>query len=521
MNKKDKIKEILSKLNKQPVLFIGSGFSKRYLNLENWEGLLKKFIAEITDDKFKYSSYYNKIESSNYYGKQAGIASLLEKDYNNAIFEQDKFSDFKKRNAYEIQQGVSPFKIAISEYMESINLNITNEEIELLKEIGIRNISGVITTNYDCFLEKIFLNFKTYSSQEELIFSNIENIGEIYKIHGTSKIPNSIIITSEDYKKFEEKSDYLTAKLLTIFIEYPIIFLGYSLKDRNIQNIFNSIAKCLNEKQLKKLKEQLIFIHRNTEEESVSTHSINFSNEKSIEMLKIETNDYKSIFEAIKEIKPKFNPKVIRQLKKEIYKLAETENPKTYIVATGFENLDKLDENNEYVINVGINQKYGIPIKAEDIYKDTIFDSGGLGIDLLINTYFPILLKTNSGGLPIYKYLKNFDKILPEEIKNMIVSKNSIDDFLNNSLKKEKENFRKTLKDKSIKEILKIFPLEGYKKILFLEENEINIEELENYLKNIFNDKIIQKNTQLKRLIRIYDFLKYKNNWYFFFNMIV
>ena len=158
MKSQKTIKDIITSLNKQPVLFIGSGFSKRYLGLENWEELLKKFISDISDDEFKYEMYANKISEEDYYGKQAAIAKLLEKDYNEAVFENSKFDDFKIRNKDFIKKGISPFKIAIAEYFENINYDNTkeNEEIKLLKEIQQRNISGIITTNYDKFLEKIF-----------------------------------------------------------------------------------------------------------------------------------------------------------------------------------------------------------------------------------------------------------------------------------------------------------------------------------------------------------------------------
>lgn len=137
MKSQKTIKDIIISLNKQPVLFIGSGFSKRYLGLENWEELLKKFIFDISDDEFKYEMYANKISEEDYYGKQAAIAKLLEKDYNKAVFENSKFDDFKIRNKDFIKKGISPFKIAIAEYFENINYDNTkeNEEIKLLKEI--------------------------------------------------------------------------------------------------------------------------------------------------------------------------------------------------------------------------------------------------------------------------------------------------------------------------------------------------------------------------------------------------
>ena len=37
-----------------------------------------------------------------------------------------------------------------------------------------------------------------------------------------------------DYQKFHDKGKYLAAKLMTIFMEYPIIFMGYSLPSDDI-----------------------------------------------------------------------------------------------------------------------------------------------------------------------------------------------------------------------------------------------------------------------------------------------
>ncbi len=40
---------------------------------------------------------------------------------------------------------------------------------------------------------------------------------------------------------------------MTIFVEYPILFLGYSLQDTNIQSILQSIMGCLTEPQIETL----------------------------------------------------------------------------------------------------------------------------------------------------------------------------------------------------------------------------------------------------------------------------
>lgn len=76
------ITRIIQRSNRHPFLFIGSGFSKRYFNLLNWEGLLRKFAEEFSGDDFKFDFYKNKIDSSIPNILYPQIASLLEKGYN-------------------------------------------------------------------------------------------------------------------------------------------------------------------------------------------------------------------------------------------------------------------------------------------------------------------------------------------------------------------------------------------------------------------------------------------------------
>ena len=56
---------------------------------------------------------------------------------------------------------------------------------------------------------------------------------------------DTIVINEDDYKKFDAKGQYLASKLLTLFMEYPIIFMGYSISDINIQKILNNIVMCM------------------------------------------------------------------------------------------------------------------------------------------------------------------------------------------------------------------------------------------------------------------------------------
>lgn len=508
------IKDTIQRAGHHPYLFVGSGFSKRYMGYEKWDELLRRFCVEFSGDEFLYDSYASQVKNEDYYGKQPKIATLLERDYNTAVFKEEKYKVFLQNHKELIQRGVSPFKIAVAEHFRECDLDMDNEEIQLLKQIAVRSISGIITTNYDFILEKIFQGYDTYVGQEEMLFANISGIGEIYKIHGSASKPESIVITAEDYKFFEDKSAYLIAKLLTMFLEYPVIFMGYSLQDRNINNILRTISDCLSQEQLKKLKDQLIFVNFGMPE-AVSERTITFENGRMVFMNEITTEKFSLIYEAIGEIKSRYSPRVLRDLRKDIYKLANNSNAKSTIYATGIENLDRIEEGQQFVLGVGV-QKSGHIVKAEQIYEDIVFDNQYFNPSYVVEEYLPELLKSNSGGLPMYKYLKDYERKLYERVRENILKRNTIDSFLNQQLRAQKSNYRK---DKDFLSVNNVIETEGeqnaYKRLVFLEKEEINLEDMKKYLQKLLKPnakEILKNNSELKRLIRIYDFVKYGQN---------
>lgn len=122
------------------------------------------------------------------------------------------------------------------------------------------------------------------------------------------------------------------------------------------------------------------------------------------------------------------------------------------------------------------------------------------------------MLPQNTSGLPVFKYLKSYNEEVYGDVKKYISNHTNIDSFLNNALKRQKLTFNKFTTVKSI--ISNPDFKKPYELLCLLNKESINLTDLENYLVDLLTSEknILQGNTELKRLIRIYDWLKYKNN---------
>lgn len=522
---KDELKEMFRKYQSLPILFAGAGISQRYLGLPNWEGLLRYLAKRAKDVEFSFETYKNRANNSNVeVGEFPKIAEFIEKDLGAVWFEDDRYKEIREKYKDEIVKGTSPIKIEIGNYIENNSSKLNPEmkkEVELLKKVGKRSIAGVITTNYDNFLENTFENYTTFIGQEELIFSQIQGVGEIYKIHGCCTKPNSIIINEKDYIGFREKNQYLASKILTLFLEHPIIFIGYSISDQNIRDILKAIVGCLSKEKLNTLKERFIFIEwDNTEKDGViATHTISFEDGKSINMTKITLSNYDELFEAILENKAKYNTPMLRNLKKDIYDLVLTNEPTEKMKVVGLEDDDKL-ENVEVVIGVGVISELGKKgyetFTAEEIYKDIVYDNRNFDAKMVVKSTLPNLLKQHSKSIPIYKYIcKTRDK-LPQIVMESV--KENYDEFLNTTLRNMRN--RCDFSDYSIPKLIHEYgDMKSLQYIVLLDYKKIDIDELNKFLKhildeysNLLSDGKQNDRTNLKRLIRIYDWLKYYKN---------
>jgi len=539
LNIEDELSTHLKKFTTAPFLFIGSGFSKRYLNTEDWEGLIRKF-CELVPQGF---GYYRSTSNS----KWDVAAKMLAEDFHQLWWTHENYSESRAKFEDYATSKQSPLKIEISEYLKSkkyqYGLNEKNDkEIVELKKVV---VDGIITTNWDTLIEDIFIEeeMTTYIGQKRLLFSNNLEVNEIYKIHGCSTEPDSLVLTADDYKEFNDRNAYLAAKLLTIFIEHPVIFIGYSLSDLNIIRILESITACLDDSNIHKLKDRLIFLGRASGgSESFQESSITV-NGLTIPITKIVTDDFDKVYKPLSKIKRKFSTKKLRQMKSEMYELVKHNDPKGKIQVIEYDG--EHDENVEFVVGFGMNhfaeQVQGVieandslkpsklrhssigyaTIAKKDLYKEIVADIDKFSYDYdeIIKDTLPEKLKTDH-QLPVNRFVK-FSTI--EDIENLdhkIIKKINLkyNDFLNQQQRKERGQLAFDWQFSSVSQVY-----EGYNNleekfhyIALLGPKKIDTEELRQLLISHIDmvDTKGQLGANLRRLFRIYDYLafgKYTN----------
>ncbi|MDH4472276.1 MAG: SIR2 family protein [Fluviicola sp.] len=510
----NRITEIIQKFPSSPYLFIGSGFSRRYLNLEDWEGLLKKFCSSIR----QYEYYKSKND-----GNLPKIAASMCIDYNEMIWSENNSAaiDFRNTHLTKLLHSSSALKIAISDYLikigeENVNPQYSNE-IEDFKKVS---IEGIITTNWDNYLNILFPHFEPIIGQDELISSNSFGVGEIFKIHGCSTKHDSLVLTDEDYLDFNKRYAYLAAKLVTYFIEHPVIFIGYSLTDENVTEILSSIIVSLGKKDIGKLGNNFIFVQRASDEERIDFTYKDIGGTQ-IPIIVIQLSDYSKLYRPLSQIKRKIPVKIVRYLKEQFMEFIETNDPTAKVAVIDIDDNTSTDKL-ELAIGVGIIRKLGAVgyknIKAGDIIEEVLFENKSYDAKEIIEQTLP----DSKGFIPIYYFLSKVKKYDVSKLKSNAETnyKHELKDL---QIKQYQSHF-KTHYDKSKLEDIFLLLLKDYDKAMRLipfydfSKETSELDKLGDYLKEHFHDyfkdgKDFRKggSSNYRKAVCLYDMLKYQN----------
>lgn len=495
-----RIEEFVAKFRNHPVLFIGSGIGLRYLeNSYTWPDLLSHVSEQLTGT----NELYLDAKSACYIGGQYRydmVGSILAEEFDR-VAKADRDGKFKSVNdqfymSTEADVQVSRFKLYIAQLLsDPVIKEDRQEEIAELKKVR-KNIGSIITTNYDRLIEDIF-EFSPLVGND-ILLSN--PYGTLYKIHGCVSEPSKIIITEEDYAYFEKKYELIRAQLLSLFIHNPIIFLGYSITDRNIREILKTIFTYVDKDSVEatKIKENFLLVEydEGSNNTLVSDHDIQMDGFTTIRINKLKTDNYIALYKALSTLHLPISAMDVRKVQsvvKEIYaggdiKVIMTEDP------------DQL-RNEDKVLVIGSNKTvhyvYHSAGELMSRYFSIIDEHNeqilGLVDKIIIQStqYFPIF-----GFSKIHTSLESFDRLKKQQIHKL----KTIKDGMKHSCRNVHSTIKCISGDTTIPDSSKTDAI--FWGIL---ERNIDQREVERFLRD-YSDK---QTTSYRKLLTAYDFVKY------------
>ena len=505
----------LAKAGVAPFLFVGAGLSIRYLGLDGWPALLRR-MAALTDYDYEFF-----VASAD--GDLAEIASLIAAELHPRWWKDAKFEAHRERFKDQLKHSDSALKAEASIYLsDSIKYLPTEGELATeLDLLGKAVIDGVITTNFDPLLEHVFSDFRVFVGQEKLLFGDVVGVGEIYKIHGSHEEPDSLVLTKADYERFHERNPYLAAKLMTMFVEHPIVFLGYSLSDPNVGAILHSIMDCLDsEESIARLADQLIFIQWDAQASDPElARTVIKVDDKPIPVMTATVADFGSVYEALGELQRGFPAKLLRQLKEQVYELVLEDNPK------GRMHVAELGSNNDDLS--GIDVVFGVGaiaalrsytgLRREEVVENIVNEEAGLIPGRVVQEALPGIL-SHPGNVPMFKYLREaglldpegalLDADVPKKVANRVAARSK---KLRVLAQYEAPANKAVEEAKTLRGLIDAFePHLVLQYIPALPEEKIDPEELRRFL--IKTEELFERDppdSQWLKMVCLYDWLRY------------
>ena len=539
-----------------PYLFVGSGFSKRYLASPSWGELLEKIRATL-GDSYPQEKYIDpKVTPPDL----PGYAEKMADDIKNLWWNSDRYSyiygdnenrkiaagdygPLKQVACHVLSQDLSFPDILNGDFPETAlgyeTQKVLSDELELFQKI---NSPCLITTNYDSLIEKL-LEYDVFVGQDDLILSHTQGVGEIYKIHGDINVPNSIVLTKSDYDRFKAHDKYLHAKILTIFAENPIVFLGYSLSDKNIQEIIRGIVDCIggNQEKYNSFSSRMYIVDRprgdsypRIEPCEISLDGIIFKAQK------VYLNNYLDLFDVLaNDVKLQVPAKTMKFFVEHLYvTFSDPQKISSILLRPIDEIVEEVNKGNGEKLIAGLTfsdpQNIGLGPGFQTMRADVVRDKFMLGQDSSWNVYGYIrhFLTPNSGKwLPIHRYLKKISlqdfksnisteeaNMLSVEVKKVTVEKiksshihvpallngeyQSINQVVNLGAHKYKDN---SGKEKSV--------TVGHMGSIILKMDESKISEADLFKFISENkDKLEKYGSVYSKIICLYDYIKYADN---------
>lgn len=500
----------LDRAQTRPFLFVGSGFSRRYLGLETWTDLLRLFASEVGEFEYYLSAFDSHLPRT---------AGLIARDYAEFWWKHERKIEEREKHRKTATRSSSPLKIAISEHISQISdfdLSASPYQAELKCLSGL-SADGIITTNWDLLLESLFPSYRVFIGQKSIVTQTPQNIGEIYKIHGCCSDPNSLVLTQDDYEEFDAKRAYLAAKLITIFVEHPVIFLGYSVSDSNIISLLKAIVRGLGQSELERLRDNLIFVQRSKSDRPVGVkETVLVVEDLQRPVVQVIADDFEKIYKAIGKQKRKLPASVLRFCKEQLYRITSESKPNDKLCLVDFDDIDDHSEV-EFVVGLGIakqqlGQRGYRAVGAAELFGHLLHEDKSLDCHMVLSQ---TLTEVPQGRrfLPVFCFLNGRGIRSSQDYK---ASEYQVDQLVNKQLRDFQTNgyqlsFARDCKNLTTAQIIEKFPPDRVTLMLPWQPfSQINTDALKDFLVEHELRLVEGSYTSFfRKLACLYDRLKY------------
>jgi hypothetical protein len=207
---------------------------------------------------------------------------------------------------------------------------------------------------------------------------------------------------------FDSKNPYLAAKLITLFVEHPIVFIGYSLTDKNIVALLKSIVAVLGKENITKLQNNLIFVQPSSDDNTDYSHTYMSIDGGQIPITIVRSKSFIPIYEALDAVKRKIPARVLRLCKEQLYELVKSATPEAKLCVVDIDKIDK-KEDVQFIVGVGVanDQPNGVGyqgISMVDLFKDILSDEIKFNPGKVLEGTVATLGK-GATYVPVFRYL--------------------------------------------------------------------------------------------------------------------
>lgn len=212
--------------NKSLTLLVGTGFSMYMTDdsAPSWVSLLVECSHRLEDELKTFNELFVTDEQS------GRIRGKFELTICAQILEREFF-----RRGRSIREEIA------SIIAQRVNIGtINNDHLLFIRDFFSQNSSiNVVTTNYDTLFSDYILPENNRIFAEGVPVGRDNSGLNIYHVHGSIVNPASIVLTMDDYFRFQYRDSYFSRKLYTLLQETTVVILGYSLGDFNLNQILN------------------------------------------------------------------------------------------------------------------------------------------------------------------------------------------------------------------------------------------------------------------------------------------